>query len=46
MTKKQKKTLWRILASAAFFAAALPGPWGGWVPLVVFLRPYIVTGHG
>ena len=45
MTKKQKKTLWRILASAAFFAAALLGPWSGWLRLVVFLVPYIVIGY-
>ncbi|WP_274953571.1 heavy metal translocating P-type ATPase [Angelakisella massiliensis] len=45
MTKKQKKTLWRILASAAFFAAALLGPWSGWLRLAVFLVPYIVIGY-
>lgn len=45
MTKKQKKTLWRILTSAAFFAAALLGPWSGWLRLAVFLVPYIVIGY-
>lgn len=44
MTKKQKKTLWRILASAALLAAAVLLPVEGWLRLCVFLVPYALVG--
>ncbi len=44
MTKKQKKTLWRILISGGLFLAALLGPWSGWARLGAFLIPYGLIG--
>lgn len=44
MTKKQKKTLLRILASAALLVIAALLPLGGWVRLAVFLVPYVLVG--
>lgn len=46
MTKKQKKALWRILASLALFAIALVLPLTGLAKLVAFLIPYLVVGSG
>ena len=49
MTKKQKKTLWRILVAAVLFVAlAVAGqlaalPWYAW--LVLYLVPYFIIGH-
>ncbi len=49
MTKKQQKTLFRILAGAVLFAAAvalsktLPAL-AGWWALPVYLVPYLVVG--
>ena len=49
MTKKQKKTLKRIIASALLYLAAalltsaLPLP--GWACLMIFLIPYLIIGH-
>ena len=49
MTKKQKKTLRRILVAAVLFAAlAVAGqlaalPWYAW--LVLYLVPYFIIGH-
>ncbi|MCR5808473.1 MAG: heavy metal translocating P-type ATPase [Clostridiales bacterium] len=50
MTRKQKKTLIRIIAAGALFAAALlvrhfvPGlPW--WAELVMFIVPYLAAGY-
>lgn len=44
MTKKQKKMLWRILASAALLVAAVLLPFEGIYRLAVFLIPYAVIG--
>lgn len=44
MTKKQKKMLWRILASAALLVAAVLLPLEGIYRLAVFLIPYAVIG--
>ena len=44
MTKKQKKMLWRILASAALLASAVLLPFEGIYRLAVFLIPYAVIG--
>lgn len=44
MTKKQKKMLWRILASAALLVAAVLLPLEGIYRLAVFLVPYAVIG--
>ena len=50
MTKKQQKTLVRILAGAVLFAAAvalsktLPAL-AGWWALPVYLVPYLVVGE-
>ena len=45
MTKKQKKMLMRILASAALFVIALLIPAKGWLKLVIFLVPYLLVGY-
>ena len=45
MTKKQKKMLMRILASAVLFVIALLIPAEGWVKLVIFLVPYLLVGY-
>ena len=45
MTKKQKKMLWRILASAALLAAAALLDLEGPVRLCAFLLPYAVIGY-
>ena len=44
MSKKQKQTLWRILASAVLLAAAVLLPLEGWFRLCAFLVPYAVIG--
>lgn len=44
MTKKQKKMLWRILASAALLVAAVLLPLEGIYRLAIFLVPYAVIG--
>ena len=44
MSKKQKRTLSRILFSAALLAAAALLPLNGWARLAVFLLPYAVIG--
>ncbi len=44
MSKKQKRTLCRILASAALLILAALLPLEGWVRLAVFLLPYAVIG--
>ena len=44
MTKKQKKMLSRILASAVLLAAAYLIPLTGWLRLILFLVPYTVIG--
>ncbi len=45
MTKKQKKTLWRILAAAALMAALRFVPAQGYVRLALYLIPYAVIGY-
>lgn len=45
MTKKQKKMLMRILASAVLFVIALLIPAEGWLRLVIFLVPYLLVGY-
>ena len=45
MTKKQKKMLMRILASAVLFVIALLIPAKGWLKLVIFLVPYLLVGY-
>ncbi len=44
MNKKQKRTLARILLSAALFAAALAVPLEGAGRLVIYMIPYVVIG--
>ena len=44
MSKKQKKTLVRIILSAVLLVAAALIPVGGIVKLVLFLIPYAVIG--
>ena len=44
MSKKQKKTLLRILIAAALLILAALLPLNGWVRAVVFLIPYAVIG--
>ncbi len=44
MSKKQKKTLLRILLSALFLAGALFIPASGTIRLLIFLVPYTVIG--
>lgn len=44
MSKKQKRTLSRILLSAALLAVAALLPLNGWARLAVFLLPYAVIG--
>ena len=44
MTKKQKKTLYRIVASAALLIMASALPAEGWIRLAIFLVPYIFIG--
>ena len=44
MTKKQKKTLLRILAAAVLLIAAVLLPVEGWAKLLVFLIPYFTIG--
>ena len=49
MTRKQKKTLYRLIIAAVLFAAAevishvLSLPW--WTELLLFLAPYLVIGY-
>ena len=45
MTKKQKKMLMRIIASAVLFVIALLIPAEGWLKLVIFLVPYLLVGY-
>ena len=42
MSKKQKRMLFRVLASAVLFAVALLLPTDGWLRLFTFLIPYAV----
>ena len=42
MSKKQKRMLFRVLASAVLFAVALLLPTEGWLRLLTFLIPYAV----
>ena len=42
MSKKQKRMLFRVLASAVLFAVALLLPTEGWLRLFTFLIPYAV----
>jgi len=44
MSRKQKKMLWRILASALLYVAAALIPAEGWLRLVLYLLPYGVIG--
>jgi len=44
MTRKQKKTLLRILAAAVLLIAAALLPVEGWARLLVFLLPYFTIG--
>ena len=44
MTRKQKKTLIRILAAAVLLIAAALLPVEGWTKLLVFLIPYLTAG--
>ena len=44
MSKKQKKMLARILASAALFVLCMLLPLAGWPRLLAFLAPYFVIG--
>ncbi len=47
MTKKQKKTLYRILAAAALFAAGLLVPEARffWVRFALFMASYLIVGY-
>ena len=44
MSKKQRRTLVRLIIGAAAFAAALLIPLGGVFRLALFLVPYFVIG--
>ena len=44
MSKKQKRTLYRVLAAAVLLIIAALLPLDGWVRAVVFLVPYAVIG--
>ena len=44
MSKKQKRTLYRILAAAVLLVIAVLLPLNGWVRAVIFLVPYAVIG--
>lgn len=45
MTKKQKKSLWRIAFSACLFLPLFFLPVQGWPKLLLHLIPYTVIGH-
>ncbi len=45
MTKKQKKTLARIIVAAVLMAAAMLIPAEGWIRFILFLLPYAVIGY-
>ena len=45
MNKKQKKTLYRILVSAALLAALHFAPLTGVWRLLAYLVPYLIIGH-
>jgi len=45
MSRKQKKTLARIIAAAVLMAAAALAPLEGYLKLIVFLVPYAVIGY-
>ncbi len=46
MTRRQKRTLVRILAAAVLFVTALLlAPEAGWLRLICFLAPYLVIGY-
>ena len=44
MTKKQKKTLYRILISAVLLCVAVWAPLEGIIKLAAFIVPYVVIG--
>ena len=44
MTKKQKKMLWRILASAVLFLALKLADVTGWLGMALYLIPYALIG--
>jgi len=45
MSRKQKKTLRRIIAAAVLFVGAALLPLQGWWRLLVFLLPYAIIGY-
>lgn len=45
MSRKQKKTLWRIITAALLLVGAAMLPISGWWRLLVFLVPYAVIGY-
>ena len=45
MSRKQKKTLRRIIAAAVLFVGAALLPLSGWWRLLVFLLPYAIIGY-
>ena len=45
MSRKQKKTLRRIIAAAVLFVGAALLPLSGWWRLLVFLLPYAIIGN-
>ena len=45
MSKKQKKTLWRILCAAALLAALLALPITGWLRFALFMAAYLIVGY-
>ncbi len=45
MTRKQKKTLWRILIAAGFMVGLEFAPADGWAKLGLYLIPYFIIGY-
>ena len=45
MSRKQKKTLWRILCAAALLAALLALPITGWLRFALFMAAYLIVGY-
>jgi Cd2+/Zn2+-exporting ATPase len=45
MTKKQKKTLYRIIVAAFLLVLCICLPLKGWLRLAVFMLPYVIIGY-
>lgn len=45
MTKKQKKTLYRIIVAAILLLLCICLPLKGWLRLAVFMLPYVIIGY-